>query len=87
MSCLVSRSRRCINEIPMRFVNVLCQHRYWEAGRLVLEDDFSGVVSLLLVEPSPGIEDEKVRYMLILRESFPARVTPRDDAKSESPPY
>jgi hypothetical protein len=59
----------------MGFVDILCQHDCREAGRLVLEDDLSGTVSLLLVEPSLRIEKKKVWYVFILQESFPVGVT------------
>jgi len=76
VSCLISRGSRRIDEVSMWFVDILCQYDCWEARRLVLEDDLSRVVNLLLMEPNLGIEKKKVWYVLILRESFPAGVTP-----------
>ena len=75
MGRLVSWGRRGINEISTKFVGIVCQHGGWEAGRLVLEDDLPGAVSLLLVEPNLRIEKKKVWYVFILRESFPVDVT------------
>lgn len=71
----------------MRLVNILCQHGRRKAGCLVLEDDPSRLVSLLVVEPSLGVEKQEVWYVFILREPFPTGVTLLDDTKSESSLY
>jgi hypothetical protein len=71
VSSLVSRCCRRINEVSVRFVNILCQHGRWETGRLVLEDDFSRVISFLLVKSDLRIEKKKVWYEFILNEPFP----------------
>ena len=66
MSCLVSWSRRRINKVSMGFVDVLCQYGCREAGCFILEDDLSGVIGLILMEPSPRIEEKKVWYVFVL---------------------
>ena len=66
MSRLVSRCCRRINEVPVWFVNILRQHDRRETGCLVLEDDFSRVISFLLVKPDLRTENAKVRYEFIL---------------------
>ena len=71
----------------MRFVNILCQHGRRKAGCLVLEDDLSGLVSFLVMEPSLRVEKQKILYVFILREPFPAGVTLWDNTKSESSPH
>lgn len=87
MSCLISWGRCRINEVSIRFVNILCQHGRREAGSLILEDDLSRVISLLLVKSSLRIEKQEVWDVFIHRKSFPVGVTPQDDVKDESPPY
>jgi len=84
LCCLVSWSRRCIDEVPMRFVNILNQHGRGEAGRLVLKYDLPRAVSFFLVEPDPRIEKKKVWDVFILQKSLPVRVIPRDDTKIEN---
>ena len=56
LRCFVSWSRRRIDEVPARFVDILNQHGRREAGRLVLKYDLPRAVSFFLVEPDPRIE-------------------------------
>lgn len=72
VSCLIPWGRCRIDEVSMRFMSALYQYGRRKAGCLVLEDDLSRLVSLLVVKPSLRVEEQKIWYVFILQEPFPA---------------
>lgn len=65
MRSLVARGSHCIDDYSM-FAARRGEHDRWEAGGLILQDNFSRFVLDIVMKLHMGIEKQEVRNVLVL---------------------